>query len=149
MTGNLVILDRFGGIMIDQTLSLMGINKKPKKQIKNELDAFHEAMRLMEVRAYRYDDGLVDRINHEITFSVRDRYKGCYYGNLFLLRGDKIFIGNRHDGGKYAVIEKIVKCGFLSTTYHYSLIEEQPRKKDRWFNRFVKTLKYLIWESVK
>ena len=85
---------------------------------------FHQKLLSIGVKAYRSNDGWVDRDKHIITFLDNDETQGYYYGNMNLKEGDKIFIGNAYDGGQFAIIDKVIDIGFLGAKYHYNLIDE-------------------------
>lgn len=112
----------------DKAPGIMGCLRK----FDEECYAFHEILMSQDVKAYRCNDGWVDRENHNITFFSNDRQYGYYWGNLNLKNGDKIFIGNAHSYGKYAIIESVVSHGYHSSKYHYKLIEEPKREKRKW-----------------
>ena len=100
----------------------------------DECYVFHEKMMNEGVKAYRCNDGWVDREKHNITFFSSDRHYGYYWGNLSLNTGDKIFIGNAHDGGKYAIIEHQIYRMNHSARYHYKILEEPVKKRIRFKN---------------
>lgn len=89
--------------------------------------AFHENLLSMGVKAYRCNDGWVDRENHIITFFLNDNTEGWYWGNLELQEGDKIFIGDVSAGGKYAIVDKVIDVQSHYAKYHYNLIEERKQ----------------------
>ncbi len=129
------IKDRFGGRMIVNNPDLLETILSVESDFNAKCDAFHDEMMSLGVKAYRCDDGWVDRVRHIITFFADERYKGYYWGNMHLKAGDKIFIGNAHDGGKLATIDQIVSYGYRSVKYHYALVEKEPEKKVGWLKR--------------
>lgn len=100
-------------------------------------DNFHHQLIEMGVKAYRCNDGWVDRANHIVTFFDSEKQHGWYWGNLNLNKGDRIFLGTPFDGGQFAVIDGAVEQGPWSARYHYKLIDEyisfnSPRPKTKW-----------------
>ena len=89
---------------------------------------FHQKLLSMGVKAYRCNDGWVDRDRHIITFFDNEVKKGYYMRNMNLKEGDKIFIGNESSGGQFAIIDKVIDVGF-SAKYHYNLIDKYLKKQ--------------------
>lgn len=89
---------------------------------------FHELLMSMGVRAYRTNDGWVDREKHIVTLFSDECTYGWYYGVNELKEGDKIFIGDESSGGQFAVVDAVVDSFNLgdhdTRKYHYNLIEE-------------------------
>ena len=83
--------------------SFIAINDKFNK----EKDDFHNLLMSKGVKAYRCNDGWVDREDRKVTFFHDDKDTGYYWSDKSLDVGDLIFIGNMNDGGRFA---KIVKC---------------------------------------
>ena len=115
-----------------------------ERRFNSECDAFHDRMMSMGVKAYRSNDGWVDRVNHNLRFFAEERTKGYYWGNLHLQKGDKIYIGDAHDEGKFAIIESVVDKSNSSAKYHYILVEEKPERKEGWFRRMIQRISKLI-----
>ena len=90
-------------------------------------DQFHSQLMELGVKAYRCNDGWIDRENHIVTFFATERKRGWYWGNMNLNTGDKIFLGNASDGGQFAVIDGIAEKGMRSSRYHYKLIDDYIR----------------------
>lgn len=110
-------------------LSILDFNQKS--------DKFHSQLMELGVKAYRCNDGWVDRENHIVTFFAYERERGWYWGNMNLTKGDKIFLGNPTDGGQFAIIDGIVDQGWRSVRYHYQLIDEYikfdaSKPKSKW-----------------
>lgn len=84
---------------------------------------FHEKLMNLGVKAYRCNDGWVDRDRHIITFFESDAEYGFYWGKTNLKCGDLIFIGNRAKGGQFAKITGIIRKGYC-VSYSYELIDE-------------------------
>ena len=76
-----------------------------KQELLNE--EYHNLLMREGVKAYRVNDGWVDRKRCQVTFFRGERTKGYYWGNLDLLVGDLIFIGSVHSGGRFA---RIISC---------------------------------------
>ena len=83
----------------------------------------------MGVKAYRCNDGWVDRDRHIITFFEDEVKKGYYMGNMNLKEGDKIFIGNESSGGQFALIDNVIDVVFGIAKYHYNLIDEYLKQQ--------------------
>lgn len=104
----------------------------------NQRDAeFHHQLMEMGIKAYRCNDGWVDRKNHIVTFFDDEREHGWYWGNMNLVQGDKIFLGNPSDGGQFAIVDGVAEKRPWSTKYHYHLIDEyirydEPKRKSLW-----------------
>lgn len=77
-------------------------------------EGFHNKLMSMGVKAYRINDGWVDRKNKIVTFFYDEQHKGYYWGKKDLEIGDLIFIGNMHSGGRLA---KITKCENIGMFY--------------------------------
>lgn len=112
----------------DKAPEIMGCLRK----FDSERRTFHEKLMSQDVKAYRCNDGWVDRENHNITFFSNERQYGYYWGNLNLKKGDKIFIGDAHDYGKFAIIEDVLSHNLHSAKYHYKLIEDPIKVKKKW-----------------
>lgn len=138
------IRDRNGGVTIVHDMSVLGDILEADRKFYAKCDAFHDRMMSLGVKAYRCNDGWVDRKNLNITFFHNERTKGYYWGNMYLEKGDKIFIGNAHSDGKFALIENVVGHGLYSVTYHYNLIEDEPERKEGWFRRIIQRIGKLI-----
>lgn len=100
-------------------------------------EQFHNRLMEAGVKAYRCNDGWVDRVKHIVTFFVDERNRGWYWGNMHLNKGDKIFLGDPSDGGQFAIIDGVAKQGWHCVSYHYHLIDEcistkPPKPKPRW-----------------
>ena len=98
---------------------------------------FHHQLMEMGVKAYRCNDGWVDRERHIVTFFDHERDYGWYWGNMNLAKGDKIFLGNPSDGGQFAIIDGVAKQGWHCVGYYYHLIDEyintkHPKPKPKW-----------------
>ena len=87
---------------------------------------FHKKMMSMGVKAYRYNDGWVDRKKCIVTFFSDEQDEGAYWGNMSLELGDKIFIGDLFDGGRFAIITAVFKQypGQRSRYYGYKPLDE-------------------------
>ena len=96
---------------------LVPIFQKVETEFNAVNDAFHEELLKRNVKAYRCNDGWVDRQNFTVRFFVNERSKGYYWGNLDLSEGDLIFIGNSHDGGRFARIIGLVENDCCSMGY--------------------------------
>lgn len=88
---------------------------------------FHSQLIELGVKAYRCNDGWVDRKNHIVTFFASERERGWYWGNMSLTKGDRIFLGNPSDGGQFAIIDRVVDKDLRSARYRYQLIDEYIR----------------------
>lgn len=100
-------------------------------------DRFHCQLIEMGVKAYRCNDGWVDRVNSIVTFFAFERERGWYWGNMQLNKGDKIFLGNPSDGGQFAIIDDVAEVNCRYAKYHYHLIDEhirygKPKQQSLW-----------------
>lgn len=100
-------------------------------------DQFHHKLIGMGVKAYRCNDGWVDRDNHIVTFFDHEKERGWYWGNMNLTKGDKIFLGNPSDGGQFAIVDGVAEVREWCAKYHYHLIDEYistkpPKQKSKW-----------------
>lgn len=77
-----------------------------KKWIKESND-FHKKLLSLGVKAYRVNDGWVDRKNCHVSFHRDDHEIGSYWHTQALSVGDKIFIGDIRRGGRFAEITSI------------------------------------------
>lgn len=92
-------------------------------EFNDDCEVFHQYMMDEGVKAYRCNDGWVDRENNIATFHDTERDPGYYwYGEANV--GDKIFIGNAHDFGYYAIVTEIVERlqKFGSVKYRFQRI---------------------------
>lgn len=97
-------------------------------KMKREMKEFHNKLMEMNVKAYRCNDGWVDRKNRKVTFFCNEQDEGYYFGRNDLEVGDLIFIGNMYSGGRLA---KITRCETLwehndgwSREYRYEPLDE-------------------------
>lgn len=100
-------------------------------------DQFHHQLMEMGVKAYRCNDGWVDRDRHIVTFFNDERTKGWYWGNMNLTQGDKIFLRNLSEEGQFAIIDGVAEVRSVCTKYYYHLIDEYigynpPKPKAKW-----------------
>lgn len=106
-----------GHIIVNNPAMLPGITQSIL-DFNQESDQFHSQLMEFGVKAYRCDDGWVDRVNHIVTFFAFERERGWYWGKINLAKGDKIFLGNPSDGGQFAIIDRIVEENIRSARYH-------------------------------
>jgi hypothetical protein len=122
-------------------------------KMKREMEEFHNKLMEMNVKAYRCNDGWVDRKNRKVTFFCNENDKGYYWGRKDLEVGDLIFIGDMYSGGRLA---KITRCETLwehnygwSRQYHYEPLGvtvagiERPYNTEKTLTRKQKILKFL------
>jgi len=122
-------------------------------KMKREMKEFHNKLMSLNVKAYRCNDGWVDRENKKVTFFCNEHDEGYYLGRKDLEVGDLIFIGNMHSGGRLA---KITRCETLwehnygwSRVYGYEPLEvtvagiEKPYITEKTLTRKQKILKFL------
>lgn len=117
-----------GGTIIVNNPSMVDEVAEGLHKFNMECLEFHQKLMSLGVKAYRCNDGWVDRHHHNVTFFSSEKEHGYYWGNMNLQSGDMIFIGNAHSGGHFATIENVIDRGYGSVTYHYNLIE--PHIKD-------------------
>lgn len=118
------IKHRNGGVTIVHDLSVLDDILKADRKFNAASDAFHAKLMAMGVKAYRCNDGWVDRENHIVTFFADEREPGYYWGNRNLKNGDKIFLRGNDDSGQFALVDRVVKIGSYSVRYHYILTDE-------------------------
>ena len=95
-------------------------------QLKESRDrevAFHQQLLSLGVKAYRCNDGWVDRQNHIVTFFRDERNRGWYWGNLHLKSGDLIYIGNAYKDGCFARVDMMTGSSSTFSSYHYDIID--------------------------
>lgn len=110
---------------------------KTIQDFKHKSEQFHHRLMEMGVKAYRCNDGWVDRERHIVTFFDHERDCGWYWGNMNLTKGDKIFLGNSSDGGQFAIVDGVAEVGCYCIRYYYHLIDEYidynpPKPKSKW-----------------
>ena len=113
-----------GGRIIVNDHSMINDVSKLLRDFDKKCMSFHQKLLSMGVKAYRSNDGWVDRNKHIITFFDHEKTQGYYFGNMNLKEGDKIFIGNESAGGQFAKIDKVINIGYGSAKYHYNLIDK-------------------------
>lgn len=80
---------------------------------------YHNALMALGVKAYRGNDGWVDRENNVATFFRCDRSEGYRYVGETVKTGDLIFIGSHDRGGWLCYVEIATrkvhtwKCKFI------------------------------------
>jgi hypothetical protein len=122
-------------------------------KMKREMEEFHNKLMEMNVKAYRCNDGWVDRKNRKVTFFCNENDKGYYWGRKDLEVGDLIFIGDMYSGGRLA---KITRCETLwehnygwSREYWYEPLGvtvtgiERPYNTEKTLTRKQKILKFI------
>lgn len=125
-----------GHIIVNDPNEVPGMIKSIQ-DFKHKSEQFHHLLMKMGVKAYRCNDGWVDRDRHIVTFFDHERDYGWYWGNMYLTKGDKIFLGNPSDGGQFAIIDGVAEQGWHCVGYHYHLIDEYistkpPKLKSKW-----------------
>lgn len=100
------------------------------REQKEEDKKFHEKLISLGVKAYRVNDGWVDRKNNVVTFFKSEKSVWYYRWNLDLELGDKIFLGDQDCGGRFAVITEIGNYGFSSRKYGFEWTDETLDGKD-------------------
>lgn len=94
--------------------------EKSQREQEKRNKLFHERLSAMGVKAYRVNDGWVDRKNCKVTFFSHNKTYGFYWYNNNLQKGDLIFIGTESYGGRFAIIENKEYEISDSVTYTYS-----------------------------
>lgn len=94
---------------------------------------FHETMMQQGVKAYRANDGWVDRENHEITFFRNERRdEGYCWSSLDLQPGDLIHIGCASDThGMFAKVTGVIHRYDLEAKYKYKLMQDETLDSER------------------
>lgn len=100
-----------------------------------EQEKFHNHLMSIGVKAYRNNDGWVNREKRVVRLFRHEKQHGWYWGNLNLNVGDKIFIGNCYDGGRLAEITEVLDYGLFnnSRAYKYKPLYKTIDGKDRKF----------------
>lgn len=114
-----------GGTITVNNPSMIGKIADALQKFEEESMNWHNKLMEQGVKAYRCNDGWVDRENNVVTFFFKDRAEGYYWGNPDLKVGDKIFIGNEHAGGRFAEVDFIVRVSkdLRDGEYHYKFID--------------------------
>ena len=101
------------------------------------------------VKAYRPNDGNVDRENCKVTFYVGETETGYYWSNQNLKLRDKIFIGSKMDGGRFAEITHVYEpIRGICRKYGYKPISETiPDESGRPFYTHL-NYKLSFWEKL-
>lgn len=99
--------------------SRIGEFERIHRDFNDECNDFHELLMNSGVKAYRCNDGWVDRKRCTAKFFSNEAVKGYYWGNMHLIAGDLIFIGNAHDGGRFAVVIKAETMWGNAIECHY------------------------------
>lgn len=101
-----------------------------------EQEKFHDHLMSIGVKAYRVNDGWVNREKCVVRFFRHEKQHGWYWGNLNLNVGDKIFIGNYYDGGRIAEIKELLDYGLFnnSRAYKYKPLDKTIDGIERKFN---------------
>ena len=112
-------------------------------------EEFHEKLISFGVKAYRCNDGWVDRRRCIATIRPSERTKGYYWYGLAEV-GDKIFIGNAHDGGRMAEVLKVEDgYGYGSIKYHYKPLEMVIDGANSAFVTKNNAPKYTLWDRIR
>lgn len=98
------------------------IFEKAEREFRGKSTAFHDKLFAMGAKAYRVNDGWVDRKRCQVTFFDEKDF-GFYWGSRELKAGDLIFIGTESDGGRFAKIIDKVDEWRGSVTYSYTPTE--------------------------
>ena len=97
--------------------------EEAERKFREKNFAFHTKLMSMGAKAYRVNDGWVDRKRCKVTFFNDDKTYGFYLCNRNLQKGDLIFIGTESDGGRFASIVDKVDEWEGSVTYTYTPTE--------------------------
>ena len=93
--------------------------EEAERKFREKSFAFHTKLMSMGARAYRVNDGWVDRKKCKVTFFNGEKIYGYYWCNRELQKGDLIFIGTESNGGRFAsIVDKVDEWrGSVSYTY--------------------------------
>ena len=94
-----------------------------ERKFREKSFAFHTKLMSMGAKAYRVNDGWVDRKRCKVTFFDSNKTYGFYWCNRNLHKGDLIFIGTERNGGRFASIVDKVDEWKGSVTYTYTPTE--------------------------
>lgn len=132
-----------GGHMIVNNPDLIEPMMKAEMDFRVKSIAFHDKLMSLGVKAYRCNDGWVNREKNTVTFFSHEDSKGWYYGVNRLQFGDKIFIGNMDDKGYFAIVDEVVSESHLPSgdvyEYHFYRIEE-PKSESKGFWAWIKKI---------
>lgn len=115
---------RNGGFTIVNDLSVLDDILRADREFYTECEAFHYKMMALGVKAYRCNDGWVNREHSIVTFHPDDRTPGYYWGNRELKSGDKIFLKGIDNGGQFAYIDYMMEITSFCVRYHYILSDD-------------------------
>ena len=105
-------------------MSLMPSFVALEREFENVCSAFHNKLIKMGVKSYRCNDGWVDREKNIVTF-FGESTRGYYWDGGKLKVGDKIFIGDAHDGGRFAIVTDVLEDRLcFAREYRYKLSKE-------------------------
>lgn len=97
--------------------------EEAERKFREKSFAFHTKLMSMGAKAYRVNDGWVNRKKCKVTFFDNDKTYGFYWCNRNLQKGDLIFIGTEDDGGRFASIVDKVDEWRYSVSYTYTPME--------------------------
>lgn len=97
-----------GSIWRVNDASMIESHERFESKWASDNEAFHNKLMSMGVVAYRCNDGWVDRKNHKVLFKVHHEEKGWYWHGPKLKVGDKLFIGDRSRGGRFALVKELL-----------------------------------------
>lgn len=139
--GKVYKLDNSGATVTVNDASFVPIMDNLQDRLEKERHAFHRLLTSLNVKSYRVNDGWVDRKNCRVVFFNDDREEGSYWYDSQLSIGDKIFIGSRYSGGRFAEI-----ISSNNSLYHH---EYRYKPLPETLDSFVGTKLYLTKYTVK
>ena len=123
--------------------TMIDINNK----FNNECEEFHNKLMSLGVKAYRCNDGWVDRKRCVAIIDPSERTKGYYWFGKAEI-GDKIFIGNSHDGGRMAEVLKVKEWVMDALAFYYKPLEEVIDGINSPFITKNNAPKYTFWDKI-
>jgi len=136
-----------GGYIQVNDATMVGSMIAITNQFNNVCAEFHNKLMSMGVKAYRCNDGWVDRIACEMSVFAHEKDKGYYwYGEVGV--GDKVFIGNAHDGGRFAEVLS-VKHYVHTQEIRYKPLQEVLDGKDRKYITKNNAPKISFWDRLQ
>jgi len=116
--GKIIPIGKRGGYVKINDASLVSSFLESERKWNEQNEAFHHKLLGLNVKAYRCNDGWVDREKCRVTFFKDDDEIGWYWHTGCKV-DDKIFIGNRCDGGRFAIITDIKYSPGMSYIYTF------------------------------
>lgn len=136
-----------GGSIVVNDSNLVGTMMSITNKFNRTCSEFHDKLMALGVKAYRCNDGWVDRKRCIAIIDPHERKKGYYwFGDAHV--GDKIFIGNSHNGGRMAEVVKVKEWVMGALAFYYKPLEEVIDGADSPFITKNNAPKYTFWDKI-